>query len=122
MNKSNILALAFELKQKIVESVLYNDLKEKEKRMLENEESSNLLFSFEKLKDEYKEAKRFEKYGANPVEIQRKMSELKYKLDSHMLIREYNEAYKNMRRELKNIESIIFDDIIEKRKEISIEE
>ena len=122
MNNSDILALAYDLKDKIIESDLYKDLKDKEKKMLEDEECSKLLSAFQIAKDEYKEAKRFEKYGSNVEIVQKRISELKYELDENELVKEYNLAYKRMKKKLKEIGKNIFKDIIEEKREIKIEE
>ena len=51
MNNNDILILTFELKDKIINSDEYIDLKSKEKMMLEDRECSFLLSEFEKIKD-----------------------------------------------------------------------
>ena len=122
MNNSEILVMAYDLKDKIVKSDLYKDLKEKEKLMFEDEECSKLLSAFQIVKEEYKEAKRFEKYGSNVEDVQRRLSDLKYKLDENKLVKDYNSAYKKMNKKLKEIEKIIFKDIIEGKREIKLEE
>jgi len=122
MNNSEILAKAYDLKDKIIESDLYKDLKEKEHLMFEDEECFKLLSAFQIVKEEYKEAKRFEKYGSNVGDVQKRLSELKYKLDENKLVKDYNLAYKKMNKKLKEIEKNIFKDIIEEKREIKIEE
>ena len=56
MNNNDILILTFELKDKIINSDEYIDLKSKEKMMLEDSGCSFLLSEFEKIKEEYKSA------------------------------------------------------------------
>ena len=118
---SDILALAFELKDKVLESDLYKDLKEKEKRMFEDEECSKILYEFQVAKSQYEEEKRFEKYGSNPESTYQKLSEIKYKLDENKCVKEYNLAYKKMKKRLREIEKIVFKDIVSEKKVIEIE-
>lgn len=122
LNNGEILLLTYDLKDSILSSDLYKDLKEKEKKMLDDEECFKLLCSFQTLKHEYEEAKRFEKYSSDVKSIQSKLSQLKIEIDNNKLVKEYNCAYKVMKRELKKLENIIFDGVFKKRKAINIEE
>ena len=63
MGNSDILSLVYELKDQLLNSDLYKDMKSKEERMFLDKECARLLSCFQQLKDEYREAKRFEKYG-----------------------------------------------------------
>jgi len=121
MENSEIIALTFKLKEEIVNSDLYKNLKEKERRMLEDEECSKLLHTYQVKQNEYNEAKRFEKYGSDVDGVSKELSEIKYKVDENKFVKEYNEAYKKINKELKNIEKIIFKDIVKERKEIVLE-
>ena len=120
MENTEILALAYELKEKIENSELYKNLKNNEKAMVEDEECFKLLYLYQNLQNEYNEAKRFEKYGSDVEGVQKRLFEIKYKVDENELVKKYNESYKLMRKELKNIEKIMFKDIIKERKEIDI--
>lgn len=122
MNNSEILSLTYDLKDKIIESDLYKALKDKEKKMLEDEECMKLLISFEHVKEEYEQARRFEKYGSDLASVQKRLSEIKFKVDENVLVKDYNLAYRKLKKKLKEIEKIVFKDIIEKRKEIIVEE
>ncbi len=122
MNNSDILVLTYELKDKIKESSFYLDLKEKEKSMLEDDECFKLLSEYQKVQEEYNEAKRFEKYGGKVEERLKELSEIKYRVDENELVKAYNLAYKTMVKELKKIEKIVFKDIIEERRKLVIEE
>lgn len=122
MNNSDILSLTFDLRDLLLNSELYKDLKNKEKMMMENEECSTLLYEFQKVQEEYKEAKRFEKYGSNVTYYQKKLSELKYNLDENQLVKNYTLAYKKMSLKLKEIENNIFKDIIKEKAKINIED
>ncbi len=121
MSNSDILSLTYELKDLLLNSDLYKDMKAKEERMLLDKECARLLSCFQQLKDEYKEAKRFEKYGSDVEGVQKRLSEVKYQLDENKLVKEYNEAYKKMRLALKELEKCLFKDIIEEKKEIEVE-
>lgn len=120
MNDTEILALVYELKEKIVNSDLYKNLKNNEKAMIEDEECFKLLYLYQNIQNEYNEAKRFEKYGSDVENVQKRLFEIKYKVDENELVKKYNESYKLMKKELKNIEKIMFKDIIKERKEIDI--
>lgn len=122
MSNSNILLMTFELKEKILNSDEYKSLKEKESKMLKNRECIILLSEFEKVKEEYNQAKRFEKYGSNIEVVQKKLSDIKYKVDTNELVKEYNKAYKTMKRNLKEIENIIFKDIFKEKRQILLED
>ena len=121
MENSEILALTFKLRDQIVNSELYKNLKEKEKKMMEDEECSKLLYLYQNIQSKYNEAKRFEKYGSDIELVSKELSEIKYKVDENELVKEYTQTYKNLNKELKNIEKIIFKDILTERKEINIE-
>lgn len=121
MENSEILKLTLELKERIVSSESYINLKEKEKKMMENDECCKLLHLYQSVQSEYNEAKRFEKYGSKVDEVLKRLSEIKYKVDENVFVKEYNEAYKQMNKELKKIEEVIFKDIVSKRKEINLE-
>lgn len=121
MENSEIIAKVFELKEKIIKSYLYKDLKEKEKKMMEDDECSKLLCQYQNIQSKYNEAKRFEKYGSDIVTVSKELSEIKCKVNENKLVKEYNEAFRKMNKQLKNIEKIIFKDITKERKEIELE-
>ena len=121
MNNSDILSKVFDLKEQIINSDLFVELKDKEKKMLEDEECSKLLISYQNIQSEYNEAKRFEKYGSDIQTVSKKLSDIKIKVEENKFVKEYNECYKKMKKELKRIENILFKDIVKDRKEIEIE-
>lgn len=122
MSNSDILSLTFELREKILNSEVYKELKKRENEMLEDKECSLLLSEFEKAKEEYNQAKRFEKYGSDVNLASKKLSEIKYSVDENKFVKEYNKAYKKMKKQLKEIEKIVLKDIVKEKKEIVIEE
>ena len=121
MDCSEILIKVFELKDKIVNSDLYLELKNKEKAMLEDEECSKLLYLYQNVQSKYNEAKRFEKYGSDMASVSKELSETRCKVEEHCLVKDYNECYKRNVKQIKEIEKILFQDIVKKRKEIEIE-
>ena len=121
MNNIDILSKVLDLKDQIVNSDLFIELKDKEKKMLENEECSNLLLLYQDIQGQYNEAKRFEKYGSDVQTAGKQLSDIKIKVEENKFVKEYNECYKKMKKELKRIEKILFKDIVKDRKEIEIE-
>ena len=120
MMDSEIISLVYKLKEEIVNSDLYKDLKKKEKEMLEDEECSKLLIIYQNKQSEYNEAKRFEKYGSNIGAVSNELSCIKYKVDENEFVKRYSEAFKMLNKKLKDIESILFKDIVKSKKEIMI--
>lgn len=121
MNNSEILGLVFELKESIVNGDLYISLKEKEKNMINDEDCFKLLNLYQSVQEEYNNAKRFENYGGKVAEAQKKLGEIKKKVHENPLVIEYNAAYKKLIRELDEIQSILFKDIIATKRKIIIE-
>ena len=121
MNNSEIVGKVFDLKDQIVNSELYVELKDKEKKMLEDEECSKLLCLYQDMQGKYNEAKRFENYGSDVDSVSKELSDIKVMVEKNKFVKEYNESYKKMKKELKRIEKILFKDIIRERKEIEIE-
>lgn len=96
-----IQELAFQLHDKLLNSDEYNLMKEKEKNMLDNQESSFLL----KL---YNDA--MLEYGANKTqENLKKMHLAKLKMDENSLVAEYKAAYKNYQILVGHITEIVFE-------------
>ena len=87
---SDILAKTFELKEMLVNSDTYMQLKECEKNMLDDKECFTLLNAYQLAQGKYNDAKRFEKYGGKVEEAQKELSELKLKVDENQLVKAYN--------------------------------
>ena len=113
MNNTQVLIKAYELKEKILDSSEYKNVKEKEKEM--EEKCSMLLIKYNNLFNEYNQALRFEKYGSDVNVARQELAECKLELDNNQYVKEYREAYKEMEIKLKEIEKIIFEKIIEKK-------
>lgn len=118
---SEILAKTFELKEKMISSDTYKELKEKEQKMINDQEAFSLLNLYQSVQDKYNEAKRFEKYGGNVENAQKELMDVKKKVYENEYVKEYNLAYRKMQKELNDIEKILFKDIIKERKVINIE-
>lgn len=121
MSDSKILGLVFELKENIINSESYKCLKKKEQNMINDEECFQLLNLYQSIQEDYNEAKRFENYGGKVEETQKKLSEVKKKVNDHPLVTEYNLAYKHLLKELDEIQTILFKDIITTKRKIVIE-
>lgn len=122
MNNSEILQLVFRLKDKIEDSSLYKEVKNCEKEMLDDFECFKLLNNFQLIQSEYNEMKRFEKYGTDMSEIYERLSKAKADAYNNCFVKKYVKAYNDFSLELKNIEKIIFKDIIREKKTIKIEQ
>ena len=112
MDTTEILAKVYELKESILDSKEYKDVKEKERLMEEN--CSALLIEYNHLFEEYNNALRFEKYGSNLSDIQKKLHECKLRLDTNPYVISYRDAYKHMQEILNEIQNTMYKDIIEK--------
>lgn len=120
MGNVDILKKVFDLKDQIMCSELYIELKDKEKKMLEDEACSKLLYLYQDIQNKYNDAKRFENYGSNIEGVSRELSDIKVKVEDNKFVKEYNECFKKVKKELKKIEKILFDDIVKERKEIEL--
>jgi len=114
MIDTKILELTYELKDMLINSEEYKDVKEKEKVMEEN--CTSLLIKYNSLMDEYNNAIRFEKYGSDVDKARKKLAECKMELDTNEYVKSYKNAYKKMNKLLSSLEDIIFDGIIENNK------
>lgn len=118
---TEIMVKTYELKEQFINSDVYVDMKNKEKLMLEDKECFDLLCLYQDKQHEYNEAKRFEKYGSDVSKIGEELQVIKSKVYNNKYVKEYNDAYKNVNKIVKDIERIIFEDIIENKKQINIE-
>lgn len=116
MNDTEILTLVYELKDKIENSDIYKELKKNEEQMMKNEDCLKLFFAYQNIQEEYNQAKRFEKYGSDVEDVQKRLYEMKLKVDSNELVKKYNESYKLVKKELKNIENVLFKDVVKVKK------
>ena len=114
MLDTKILELTYDLKELLVNSYEYKDVKTKEKLMEEN--CSELLIKYNYLVNEYNNALRFEKYGSDVTKARKELADFKFILDSNEYVKAYNEAYKKMNKLLSKLESIIFKGIKEDKK------
>ena len=109
MFNTEITSKVYQLKEMLLKSNEYLDVKEKERIM--EEKCSDLLIKYNYLFNEYNEALRFVKYGSDVNMAQKKLEECKKELDNNKYVIEYRASYKNMNKKLKEIERIIFEGI-----------
>ena len=112
MINTEVMSKVFELKEKLVNSDEYKDVKQKEQLMEDN--CSALLMRYNSLFDEYNQALRFEKYGSDVTKIQKELHECKIELDNNEYVKAYRIAYKSMTNILETIQGVIFQGIIKK--------
>lgn len=105
-----VLAKVYELKDLLLESNEYKNVKKKEQLMEEN--CQNILIRYNYLFEEYNQALRFEKYGSDVNKIQKELNECKKELDRDEYIKDYRKAYKEIDKLLKSIQNTIFDKLI----------
>ena len=121
VDNSEIISKVFELRDKIINSEVYRELKEKEDEMMRDEGCFKLLSKYQEVQSKYNDAKRFEKYGSDIGGVSKELSDIKASVEKNELVKSYNESYKKMKKELKRIESILFEGIVKEKKEIDIE-
>lgn len=114
MLDTKIIELTYDLKELLINSEEYKDVKEKEKLMEEN--CSDLLIKYNYLVNEYNSAIRFEKYGSDVNKARKELADFKLILDTNEYVKSYNEAYKRMNKLLAKLEAIIFEGIKEDTK------
>ena len=118
MFNTEITAKVYKLKELLINSKEYKDVKEKEKLMEDN--CTTLLIKYNHLFNEYNQALRFKDYGSDVGKIQKELNICKLELDNNEYVKEYKKAYKIMNRLLKEIQNIIFENLIISR-DITIE-
>ena len=96
-----------ELKKAIENDPRVLKLNELDKKLNENEDVMRLAYQKDNASFEYNETlKHFKEDSDEARNAQKKLYEAKFKLDSHPLVKKYNEAYKEVRK--------IYDEINEK--------
>ena len=103
-----IYELAYKLNEELLKDEVILIVKEKERIMNNNEEFIKLVMLYETKKSEVDDLM---KYGINAKEKQHELFELKYKLDTLEVVKEYKKAYLNAKEYLKNIAFEVFKDI-----------
>lgn len=106
------LETALLLNKLIKDNSKYIELKKKEKSMLEDEETFKLLMDYQNKQSEYNDAIKYEKYGSNPELKRKELADLKYKVDTNVLVMEYNNAYKEMKNILDQVSNIVFEGVL----------
>lgn len=110
MYNTEITSKVYKLKELLMDSKQYKEVKEKEKLMEEN--CSNLLIRYNYLFNEYNEALRFKDYGSDVESKQKELNQCKIELDNNEYVKEYKKAYNNMNKLLSEIQDVIFDGLI----------
>lgn len=113
MSRTDILTKVYELKDKLLNSEEYKNVKEKERLMEEN--CNSLLIKYNYLFNEYNQALRFKDYGSDVTKAQRELNECKKELDNNEYVKEYRSAYKKMTKLLNDVEMNIFQNLIDKK-------
>ena len=113
MINTEIIIKTYELKDKILNSKEYKEVKEKEKEMEDN--CSLLLIKYNRLFNEYNEAIRFKDYGSDVNKAQKELANCKKELDENNYVKEYRNSFKKMNKILKDIEKELFNELISKR-------
>ena len=89
------------------------DVKKVEKEMEDNEDFMRSVMALERISAEYNDALR---YNIPVEELQKKLFEAKYKLDTLEVVINYRQKYKKAQEYLDEISKIIFKDISKKLK------
>lgn len=94
--------LSFKLHDMLLNSKEYLELKNIEKKLLEDEISSSLLKNYHKLQEEYMSNK--------SEEMLKKLHKAKLMLDENEIVVSYKKVYKNYQILIGNITDIVFED------------
>ena len=89
------------------------DVKKAEKEMEDNQDFMRSVMALERISAEYNDALR---YNIPVEELQKKLFEAKYKLDTLEVVINYRQKYKKAQEYLDEISKIIFKDISKKLK------
>ena len=103
--------LAAKINESIKESIEYKNVKEAEKKMLEDSDTLILLTLYQQKQDEYNDALRFKEYGANVNKIKKELADIKYKVDINDYVKEYNSCYKKLKELLDKVSKNILESI-----------
>ncbi len=112
-----ILEKVYNLKEVLDRDPRVLDLLMKEKNMEENEEVMVLSYHYSRAQDEYNDAlKHFQEDSDEMRVYQKRLYETKQCLESHYLVREYLNSYKEVRLIYKKIEDLIIAPFFDKSK------
>ena len=103
-----IYELAYKLNEELLKDEIILEVKEKESIMNNNYEFIMLIMSYDALKAEVND---LERYGLDTKEKQKELHELRYKIDTLEVVKNYNEAYSKARIYLKEVANEVFKDI-----------
>ena len=103
-----IYNLAYKLNEELLKDEIILLVKEKEMIMNNNHDFIRLVIAYDTLKSEIND---LEKYGLETNEKQKELFNLKYRIDTLDVVKEYNEAYKKAKEYLNKIANEVFKDI-----------
>lgn len=103
-----IYELAYKLNEELLKDEIILKVKEKENIMNNNYEFIRLIMHYDSLKTEINDLERF---NFVTKEKQKELFELKYKIDTLKVVKEYNEAYLKAKDYLTMIAKTVFSDI-----------
>ncbi len=105
------------LKEAIENDKRVKALNEIEKRMSEDEEVMRLSYLKDVASFEYDDAlKHFKEDDEVVLQKQKTLYETKYNLDSHPLVKEYNQKYQEVRLLYNHINDVLFSEFVSKNK------
>lgn len=113
MFNTKITAKVYELKEMLLHSREYEEVKNKERLMEEN--CANLLIKYNDLFNKYNDALRFKDYGSDVASAQKSLFNCKKELDNNPYVQDYKNSYRKMNQLLQELQSLIFENIIENR-------
>ena len=108
-----IYELAYKLNEELLKDELIIRVKEKEIIMNNNNEFIKLVMSYDSLKAEKEDLERF---NLDTKDIQKRLYELKYQIDTLEVVKDYRLALKEAKEYLNKIAKEIFDNIDEEIK------
>lgn len=103
-----IYNLAYKLNEELLKDEMILNVREKEEIMNNDHEFITLIMTYDALKSEIND---LERYGLDTKEKQKELHELRYKIDTLEVVKNYNEAYSKAREYLAKIANEVFKDI-----------
>ena len=108
-----IYELAYRLNEELLKDDIILLVKEKEMIMNNSHDFMRLVIAYETLKSEIDD---LEKYGLSVEDKKKELFNVKYKLDTLDVVKEYKEAYSKAKEYLREIANEVFKDIDEELK------
>lgn len=108
-----LIELLNTLNEKLLTHPLIKEVKDTEKRMENNEEFMRKVMALENISAEYNDAIKF---NLPLNELQKRLFEAKYQLDTLDVVKEYRQKYKKAQEYLDEISKLLFANISKKLK------